>query len=97
MTRRKVLASPIAIIGLLTVEAGAARSQTQGAPATDPDGNIWDYRAHQPSAGQARQREEGAGIAPSGAQQKAIDQEMQSITRSLDAETGAGNQPTGNR
>jgi hypothetical protein len=55
----------IVFAGLITIVSGVARAQ---APARN--GNVWDGKSHQPSAGAVRSNEHAAGIAPPQPQQQ---------------------------
>ncbi|HET6183286.1 MAG TPA: hypothetical protein VFA03_06785 [Acetobacteraceae bacterium] len=80
---------------LIAVPGAAPHSQT--APPSGSEANIWDYRAHQPTQPEVRQREQQTGLAPSAAQRNAFQQEIQDIDRKLDAETGQGGAAPGSR
>jgi len=45
--------------------------------------NIWDGRAHQPTRTQVRRSERMAGVRPSGAQVRRVNQELQRLGREL--------------
>jgi hypothetical protein len=63
-----LLVAPVAVFAEATTPAQApAPSQAKTLAKTEAparEGNIWDWRAHQPTEGQVEQQEKAAGVAP---------------------------------
>jgi hypothetical protein len=72
---------PTAILALALLAApAAALAQTQ-VPARE--GNIWDWRDHQPTEAQIQQNEKAAGVAPTPSQKDSTSATVDQLYRQL--------------
>jgi spermidine/putrescine-binding protein len=73
----------------LAAYSGAAFAQAQSSGRVD---NIWGGYAHQPTEAQVTQQEKSAGLTPSQQQQKAANDDVESVYQSLMRQTDAAQQ-----
>ena len=74
----RVLVAAVAIALLAAPATAFSREQVP-----DRNANVWDWRAHQPTEAQVRQKESAAGIAPTQAQRDSETAAVNQLYRQL--------------
>jgi hypothetical protein len=66
----------------------AAPAVTYAQPVATQNGNVWDWRAHQPTEGRVQQKEHAAGVAPTPSQRDQAATTVDDLYRQLEGKNG---------